>query len=348
MSDPAFPGHLTPDDPDLSDRQRALFQALVTLHGRSARPVGSETLAQQADVGVSPAMVRNDLAELERQGLLERAHASAARVPTARGYGLFVRTMLMPAALSPAVLEDIAQTLARSARDVEHLLDEASRVLSNLSGQLGLAVATALAGEPLVGVDVVAIAERRALMVLDLGAGAVHTLVLELDSPLDGRALEVVAAVLRERLVGRPLSEVRERLAGDPELVRHSAVRVVSAAATVSFARQVSTPIYSAGAMHIAEQPEFAVGGRIGPILRAVEEGATLDRLMVSSAEGHVAVRVGIDEDVALRDCSLVAYALPGSVRAAVGVLGPMRMDYSLALTVVDAVGTRVAQILRS
>jgi heat-inducible transcriptional repressor len=348
MSNPAFPGHLTPEDPDLSERQRTVFQALVRLHQRSARAIGSETLAHESEVGVSPAQVRSDLGELERQGLLQRSHASAARFPTAHGYAFYVRSMLTPAALPPGVLEEIAQTLARSARDVERLLDEASRLLSGLSGQLGLAVAASLAGEPLVGLDVVALAERRALMVLDLGAGAVHTLVLELESPLEPRALEQVSAVLRERLIGRPLSEVRERLATDPELVRHGAARVVGAAATASFARQVSTPMFAAGAMHIAEQPEFAVGGRVAPILRAIEEGATIDRLMVCGAEGHVAVRVGIDEDEALLGCSLVTYPLPGAMRAAVGVLGPMRMDYSLALGVVDAVGTRVAQILRS
>jgi len=347
MSNPAFPGHLIPEDPDLTDRQRALFRSLVVLHQASARPVASETLAREAGVGVSPAQVRNDLGALERAGLLERAHASAAPVPTPRGFGYYVRTLLTPSALPEHVLDEIAQTLAR-ARDIEHLLDEAARVLSSLSHQLGLAVASSLAHAPLAGVDLVSIAERRALMVLDLGAGAAQTLVLELESPLDTRALESVAAVLREHLVGRPLSEVRERLERDPDLVRHSAVRVVSAAARASLDRQVSTPIFSSGAMHIAEQPEFARGGQVAPILRAIEEGVTLDRLMVAGAEGHATVRIGVDEDSALTGCSLVSYPMPGTVRAAVAVLGPVRMDYALAFTVVDAVGARVAQLLRS
>lgn len=347
MSNPAFPGHLNPEDPDLTDRQRALFRALVVLHRASARPVGSETLAREAGVGVSPAQVRSDLAALEGAGLLERTHASAARVPSARGYDYYVRTQLTPATLPDEVLDRIAQTLAR-ARDIEHLLDEAARVLSSLSLQLGLAVAASLADEPLAGVDLVPIAERRALMVLDLGAGAAQTLVLELESPLDTRALEEVAAVLREHLVGRPLSEVRDRLEQDPDLVRHSAVRVVSTAARASLDRQVSTPIFTAGAMHIAEQPEFARGGQVAPILRAIEEGASLDRLMVCGAEGHATVRIGVDENSALSGCSLVSYPLPGSVRAAVAVLGPVRMDYALAFTVVDAVGMRVSQLMRS
>jgi len=183
-------------------------------------------------------------------------------------------------------------------------------------------------------------------MVLNLGPAAVRTLALELESPLAREELAEVAAVLRERLLGRSLTEVRDRLASDPELVRKSATRMVARAAAESWARPVSTPLFSAGTMHIAEQPEFARGARLGSLLRVVESGTPLDRLMVHGVEGQVAVRIGLDEDLALTGMSLVSYLLPGPARAAVGVLGPLRMDYALALQVVDAVGARVTELL--
>ena len=102
----------------------------------------------------------------------------------------------------------------------------------------------------------------------------------------------------------------------------------------------------TSGAMHIAELPEFADAARLGSVLRAVESRTPLDRLRVRSVEGQVAVRVGVDEDRALAGCSLVSYALPGSVHGAVGVLGPLRMDYARTLAVVDAVGSRLADLL--
>ncbi|HVP15645.1 MAG TPA: HrcA family transcriptional regulator, partial [Terriglobales bacterium] len=160
------------------------------------------------------------------------------------------------------------------------------------------------------------------------------------------RELEEVARVLGERLVGRPLAEVRERLASDEDLARHSAVRVIVDAAMAGWGQPVSTPIFAAGAVHMAEHPEFADSVRLGSVLRAVEAGAPLDRLMVTSVEGQVAVRVGVDEDRALAGCSLVSYALPGSLRGAVGVLGPLRMDYALALAAVEAVGSRLAALI--
>lgn len=348
MSEPAFPGRTSERDPDLSRRQREVFAALVTLHGQSARPVGSELLAQQAGFSLSSASLRGALAELETIGLLERSHASAGRVPSARGYQFFVRVLLTPAVLPQDLMAQVDETLSRSARDVEHLLHEASRLLSTLTHQLGLALAASLDREALTRLDLVAAGDRHAFLVLNLGPSAVRALALALESPLDRDQLEAVAGVLRERLLGRTLADVRQRLAEDPELVRHSAVRMVARAASASWSQPVSTPLYSAGAMHIAEQPEFASAPRLGSILRVVESGAPLDRLMVASVEGHATARIGIDEDRALSGCSLVSYPLPGSIHGAVGVLGPLRMDYAQALAAVDAVGARVADLLSS
>ena len=348
MSQPAFIGHLNPEDPELNDRQRRVFAALVTLYGQTARPVGSEMMARESGIPLSSASIRSALAELESLGLLERSHLAAGRMPSDRGYEFFVRALLTPAALSPELVLEVDRRLLASTRDVEHLLGEASRLLSSFTRQLGLAHSSSLDHERLSALDLEPLGERRALMVLGLGAGAVRTLVLELESPLDPEALAEVCAVLRERLLGRWLAEVRDRLGADPELVRSTAVRLVAMAAAESWSQPSNSLQFSAGVRHIAEQPEFAGSKQLAPILRVVEIGEPINRLMVESLEGRVAVRVGLDEDRALAGCSLVTYPLPGALRAAVGVLGPRRMDYAHALAVVDAVGSRVAELLQA
>lgn len=348
MNSIAFPGRLSREDPDLSDRLRGVFQALVNLYGRTARPVGSETLASDGGIPLSPASIRMALAELETLGLLERAHASAGRVPTARGYEYFVRGLLTPAALPPWAIEQIRHSLQRSTRDVEALLQEASRVLSTVTQQLGLAVAHTHDTDRLHRLDLEPLGERRALMALGLGAGAAQTLVLELDSPLDPNELAEVEQVLRERLTGLGIAEVREVLAEDRELIRRTAVRLVVRAATESWTRGVTTPLLSAGTSHFAQQPEFHSVAQLGPVLRAVESGSPLDRLLVIGIEGQTGVRVGLDDSPGLAGCSLVSITLPGQVRAAVGVLGPVRMNYAVAFAAVDRVGARVAELLQA
>ena len=119
MSQPAFPGRLNAGDPDLSERQSAVFAALVLLHGRSAREVSSERLALDSGLRLSSASIRIALGELESLGLLERSHSSSGRVPSARGYEFFVRALLEPAVLPSRVADEIDAVLTRSTGDVE-------------------------------------------------------------------------------------------------------------------------------------------------------------------------------------------------------------------------------------
>ena len=110
MSHPAFPGGLHREDPDLSPRQREVFAAVIELHGASAHPVGSETLADLGRIALSSASIRNELAGLESAGLLERTHASAGRVPSVKGYEYYVRTLVVPAVLPADLVERVNET----------------------------------------------------------------------------------------------------------------------------------------------------------------------------------------------------------------------------------------------
>ena len=346
MSSSVIPGRLSAADPDLTDRQRRVFARLVALHRRDARPVSSERLARAADVRQSGASLRGTLAELEAMGLLERAHAAAGRVPSAAGWAYFVRAVIQPANLSAEIEDAIAERLSQSRHDVERLLQEASRLLASFSHQLGLALAASLDGEPLASLDLEPLAERRVMLVLGLAGLRSRTLVLELDTPLAPSDLREVTEVLRERLLGGSLGSARTRLASDPALARHSAVRIVARAATASWGRSVETPLLTAGVSHMVGQPEFADAAQLGPVLRALESGSAFERLMVSGPQGHAGVQVGVGPVHPLGSLSLVSYPLPGAVPGAVGVLGPMRMDYATTIALVDLVGTRVSDLL--
>lgn len=346
MSRPAFPGGLNREDPDLTERQRQVFVALVEAFGRTVHPVGSETLSQRLGVRLSPASIRATMTELESLGLLERAHTSSGRVPSTFGYDFFIRTELRPSPLPSDLVREVEERLRRSTTDIEQLLGEASRLLASLTDQLGLGVTDAIDGERLRELELVRLADRKALLVLSLGGVTVRTFVLELESPLGTSELEAVTAVLRERLLGLTLADVRSRLSTDPALARDSAVRIVTRAAAASWRPGSRGLLQSSGADRMAVQPEFSRGEALGPILRVIESGPPLDRLMLDGVEGQPAVRVSVDEDRALAGMSLVSYPLPGVVRGAVGVLGPLRMDYAWVVAAVDLVGEEVASLL--
>lgn len=343
MSHIALPGRLSTDDPDLTERQREVLFALVREHRRSARPVSSECLVTTTAVRGSAAGVRSVLAELESLGLLARSHVSAGRVPSGAGYAFYVRQGITPQALPPEMLAELDERLNRSTADIEELLHEAARVLAGVSLQLGLALSCSLDEERLVQLELAGLTPDRALLVLSLAGGSVRTLKLELDSPLAADALHDVERMLRERLTGRTVREVRDRLRSDPELARDAAVHMVTRAFAEVWRDADGTTLFSAGAGRIASQPEFASGSQLGSLLQVIEDGPPLDRLMVGTVEGHAEVRLALDEVAALNGMSLISYPLPGAPGVAVGVLGPMRMDYARALAVVEAVGSRLA-----
>lgn len=345
MSHPVLPGGVSRGDVELTPRQREVFSGVLSLHRRTCRPVGSEGLAARGVRG-SAASIRQVLAELESMGLLVRGHAAGGRLPSGAGYAWYVRHEVTPRPLADDELRAIDERLRRSARDVDQLLREASRLLSTLALQLGLAASSPLEHERLSGIEVAPLDPERCLLVLELSGGGVRTLRLELESPLDASAQADVARVLRERLLGIELAEARERLAGDPELVRDTAVRIVVRAAAASWGAPAASTMFSAGMGWIAAQPEFAAAPLLAPLLRLVESGPPLDRLLVTPVAGQAAVRIALDEDAALEGLSLVAFPVAGGAPVALGILGPVRMDYARALAVVDAVGTRVAGYL--
>jgi heat-inducible transcriptional repressor len=345
MSHPVLPGGVSRSDVELTPRQREVFSGLLATHRLTARPVGSEGLAARGVRG-STASIRHVLAELESLGLLVRSHAAGARVPSDAGYAWYVRHEVTPRPLGDDELRAIDERLRRSARDVEQLLREASRLLSTLALQLGLAASAPLEHERLARIEVAPLDPARCLLVLELSGGSVRTLRLELESPLDAGAQADVTRTLRERLLGLELAAVRERLASDPALVRDTAVRIVARAAAASWGAPSATTMFSAGMGWIAAQPEFASAPQLAPLLRLVENGPPLDRLLATPVAGQAAVRVALDEDAALEGLSLVAFPVPGGVPVALGVLGPVRMDYARAIAVVDAVGMRVASYL--
>lgn len=346
MSTTVMPGRLAASDPDLTERQRRVFARLVALHRLDARPVSSERLARTAGVRQTGVGLRGTLGDLEHMGLLERPHAAAGRVPTAAGWAYFVRALVEPTTLPPEVEDAIHERLSQSRHDVEALLLEASRLLATFAQQLGLALAASLEDERLESLALERLGERRVLMVLGLEGFRARHVALELDTPLDRDALAEVADVLRAELVGGTLAEARLRLAQDPALARHSAVRIVARAATSRWTRGVDTPLLTAGLAHMAGQPEFAASGRLAPVLQALESGSAFERLMVSGVQGHVGVQMGVTPMHATAALSLVSFPLHSAVHGAVGVLGPMRMDYATTLALVDLVGSRVSELL--
>ena len=332
-----------------------VLRAVVTGYVGEAAPIGSKTLAALLPMHLSSASVRSVLGELAELGLVEKAHASAGRVPTERGLRLFVDELLPCADLAPLERREIAWRLdGADADDVVHV---ASGLLSVHTRQLGFVVTPRLERLVLRHVGLVRLSSDRVLVVLVSRTGSAHRRVVEIDEPLTQADLDRITAVLSERVDGRTLSEVRERLAREAEALRHQANRLLERAVSVgrrALADQgdLAVDLVIETRLALLDQPEFRDPRRVRDLFEAVETKARLIEVLDRMLEDD-GVRIAFGEELeepSLRRCALVAarYGGPGAGRGTLGVIGPSRMDYPRIVALVGFLSQAIGERLGS
>ena len=326
-------GLTRPHEPMLTPRQTQVLSALVNAYVGEAAPVASETVA--AAVRLSPASVRNTLAELHELGLLEKPHPSAGRIPTERGLRAFV-TGLPERELAPYQKRELADRLCPDGG-----AEAASRVLTERTRQLGFVLPPRLDGVVLRNVSFVRVSSERVLAVLVAAGGRVLRRVLEQPGRGDQAELDRMASALRERAVGRTLRAVRDQLLAEATALRSRAdlllERVLRAFPDGEGADAVD--LVTGTHMALLDQPEFRDPERIRGLLSALEERERLVDIVSHMLDGH-SPRVAFGGDLghpALAHLALVAAPYGGPIGGvgSVGVIGPARMDYARVIPLV-------------
>jgi heat-inducible transcriptional repressor len=333
----------------LDDRKLAVLRAIVEDYVSTNEPVGSKTLVDRHNLGVSPATIRNDMAVLEEQGYIVQPHTSAGRIPTDKGYRLFVDRLSGVKPFSAAERRAIESFLA-GAYDLDDIVMRTVRLLAQLTRQVAVVQYPSLTQSRVRHVELVPLAARRVLLVLITDTGRVEQRAVELPGRIDEDSITQLRAVLNACLDGRKLTEVASVVAGLPERVapeeRANAAAVFSVILeTLVEPREERVVVGGAANLTPAD---FARG--LQEVLEALEEQVVLMRLLGEVGDDpSLTVRIGAENDVqGLRSTSLVAsgYGTGEHALARLGVLGPTRMDYPTAIGAVRAVARYVGQIL--
>lgn len=334
----------------LDDRKLAVLRAIVADYISHREPVGSRAIVERYQLGVSPATVRNDMAVLEEEGYIAQPHTSAGRIPTDKGYRLFVDRLGGVKPLSPAERRAIESFLA-GAVDVDDIVLRTVRLLAQITHQV------AIVQYPVVNTAVV----RHIEMVM-LSTGRVLAILIDSTGRVEQRALELpgiaeeALATLRNRLhaavVGYPLAQASERLPGllsevAPDLRGPGAQCV--AALLEMLASDPSTRVVVGGVTNLtAFGADFAAN--IQPVLEALEEQVVLLKLLAEAgAAGDLVVHIGQENPVEkLQSTSVVAssYGDDDGSWAALGIVGPTHMDYPSTMAAVRAVARYVGRYL--
>jgi heat-inducible transcriptional repressor len=333
----------------LDDRKLAVLRAIVQDYVSTMEPVGSKSLVDRHHLDVSPATIRNDMAVLEEQGYIAQPHTSAGRIPTDKGYRLFVDRLSGVKPLSGAERRAI-ETFLAGAYDLDDVVTRTVRLLAQLTRQVAVVQYPSLTRSSIRHVELVPLAAKRLLLVLITDTGRVQQRMVELPAPIEEDAVTQLRAVLNACLDGRMLTEVASVVADLPERVQPSERPNAAAVFSVileSLVERNEEKVVVGGASNLTPA-DFSQG--LHEVLESLEEQVVLMRLLGESVDqSAVTVRIGAENPVAgLRSTSLVVagYGSGDQAVARLGVLGPTRMDYPTAMGAVRAVARYVGQIL--
>ncbi len=333
------------------DRRFQVLRAIVSDYVATHEPVGSKSLVDRHQLGVSPATIRNDMAVLEDEGYIAQPHTSAGRIPTDKGYRLFVDRLSQVKPMSAGERRAI-QAFLSEAVDLEDVLRRSVRLLAQLTRQVAFVQYPALSRSTVRHVEAVALDRRRLLLVVITDTGRVEQRLVELDDDVTDEGLLAVRSLFGSVAVGRRLAEaasaLTEAVAGvDPD-VRH----VVVPSVTVLLDSLIEHPeerLVLSGTSHAtgawADQPAALRG-----VLEALDEQVTLLKLLAAlETPDAVVVSIGSEnDDVNLATTALVSagYGSGQTLMGGLAVVGPTRMDYPGTMAAVRAVARYVGEIV--
>ncbi|MEV4775018.1 heat-inducible transcriptional repressor HrcA [Microbacterium sp. LTA6] len=336
----------------VTERGLQVLRAIVQDYVETREPVGSRSIVDRYSFGVSAATIRNDMAQLEDEELIAAPHTSSGRVPTDKGYRVFVNHLAQLRPLSVAQRTAIESFLAAPA-DLDDLMARTVRVLTQLTGQVALAQYPSFARAHLTHLELVALAPNRLLVVLVTDAGGVSQRLAPLPVDVDEADMAVLRARLSALITGRAVSDAADRLGGllaaADSKTKDAALHTLASVIVDELGEFRQERLVMAGAATLARR-EQDFRGSIHPILEAIEEQVTLLRLMseMVSDEHGLATSIGTENaPFGLGEASIVAsnYAAPSGT-ARVGVMGPTRMDYPSNLAAARAVARYLSRLL--
>ncbi|MDA4894886.1 heat-inducible transcriptional repressor HrcA [Streptomyces sp. MS2A] len=336
----------------VSERGLQVLRAIVEDFVETNEPVGSKSIVERHAFGVSAATIRNDMAQLEDEDLIVAPHTSSGRVPTDKGYRVFVDHLAQLRPLSSAQRSAITAFLTDPA-DLDDVMVRTVRVLTRLTGQVALAQYPSFARAHVTHVELVALAPNRLLTVLVTDAGGVSQRIVTLPADLDDAEIAVVRARLTVLLTGRSVRRGLEGIAALQDSPETTPLGIAQAALVRAVSEELEEfrqeRLVMAGAATLARR-EHDFRGSIHPLLEAIEEQVTLLRLMsemVTDEQGLAASIGAENEAFGLPEASIVAsnYMSPGGT-ARVGVMGPTRMDYPSNLAAARAVARYLSRLL--
>lgn len=340
---------------DLNTRSRNILEAIIEDYIVSGAPVGSRSVSRRPRMALSPATVRNVMSDLEEMGYLCSPHTSAGRIPTEKGYRLYVDSLLQVRSLSREEKLKLASINRFEGYKIEDMLQEASKVLSGISRYTGIVRAPKFSSTVFRQIEFVNLSRGKILVILVGETGLVQNQVIESDENISASELEQIANYLNQALSGLTIQKAKERIfqeMSQEHALYNQLYRRAFKLSGDALREESVDQVFIEGAANILEQPEFADIDRMKRLFRTFEQKSKLLELLDKSQQADgVKIFIGSESQYSdIEGCSLITatYSDRHGALGTLGVIGPSRMPYSMVIPVVDYTARLISQILEA
>ncbi len=339
----------------LTPRQKLILAAIVEDYVRYAEPVGSRTLSKHRGFQISPATIRNEMADLEELGYLDQPHTSAGRVPSQKGYRFYVDHLATSADIDPETVMSLRTLFQEQMVEIERVIQQTSTVLSQLTQYTTVVLGPKIHQEKIKHIQLIPLSGGTAVAILVTDTGHVENRQVHLSEDISSDAVVQMVNLLNSKLKGTPLANLRSHLYREiaNEMANtleyfEDAIAVLDELTTVT--DQNPGKVYIGGATNILVQPEFRDVEKVKPLLEWLEHADwnTAEHAFPLHG-GKLQVRIGHENDVEpLQDCSVISasYSVAGVPVGNIGVIGPTRMNYGRVMQILDYVANALSKVI--
>ena len=339
----------------LTDRDREVLEAIITDYIQSAEPVGSRTVSKKSKIGLSPATIRNVMADLEEMGFLTQPHTSAGRVPTDRAFRFYVDSILEVRKLKLVDRGRIEMGFQDEGMDTNEIMKRASSLLSLLSKQTGVILAPRFGSNIFKHIEFIKLREKTILVIIVCKSGEVQNKLIESDELMSQDELDKYSRYLTEIMGGLSLVEARRKILEEVKKEKVLFDKLMYRALQLSqkaLEDEGGGDLYIEGKTNILQSPEFADLEKMRTLLQAFEEKTKIVKLLDKAllAQG-MQIFIGAENEFnEMKDCSVIAapYSRENFNLGTLGIIGPTRMDYPSIIPIVDYTARIVGKILEN
>ncbi|HUW63348.1 MAG TPA: heat-inducible transcriptional repressor HrcA [Spirochaetia bacterium] len=327
----------------MDDRKQKVLLAIIQDYVATAEPVGSRTIARKYQLGVSPATIRNEMADLEEMGYIEQPHTSAGRVPSIVGYRYYVDSLMKKEIVPPDLEKIIREGLERKVRDVGEIMHYTGQLLAKLTSYAALVMMPGLFGGHIRHIQLVPLVLPRVTLVVVMDSGTIKNHVFEVEEDIGEDDLSVISTVLNAKLRGMTVAGIRRTVLSEINL-ELSRYRDVLNRAMEALSDDRGTveagKIHLDGMFNILNQPEFHNVEKVKTLLTLLEQEDVLKGLLSGTVPaGSVTVRIGSEMSCRfVEECSMVSatFRMGGQDVGILAVLGPTRMEYARVVSLIE------------